>query len=320
MTDPVRIVFAGTPAFAVPALDSLHATGHEIVAVYTQPDRPAGRGRGVASSAVKQRALSLGLAVEQPASLKSPEVQARLASRQPDLMVVVAYGLILPQDVLEIPRLGCLNIHASLLPRWRGAAPVQRALLAGDTHTGISIMQMDAGLDTGPELLRREIAIGPRETGGSLHDRLAAIGAEAIVVAVAGRASGTLSPRAQPDAGATYAAKIHKDEGIVDWSQTAAEIDRLVRAFDPTPVAETRLDGEQLRLWSAQPAPDFDAAASRARPGDVLEASGRLVVATGQGALELLTVQLAGRRPVAARDFLNARDLRDARFGSLERA
>ena len=183
---PLRIVFAGTPEFSVPALQALHDAGHAIVAVYTQPDRPAGRGREVASSAVKQRALALGIPVEQPPTLKSADAQQRLAAYAPDLMVVVAYGLILPQGVLDIPRLGCLNIHGSLLPRWRGAAPIQRAVLAGDERTGISIMLMDAGLDTGPELLRRELAIAPRETGGELHDRLAPLGAQAIVEAVAG--------------------------------------------------------------------------------------------------------------------------------------
>jgi methionyl-tRNA formyltransferase len=322
VTAPLRIVFAGTPQFSVPALDALQAAGHAIVAVYTQPDRPAGRGRGVAASPVKQRAFALGLPVEQPASLKPPDAQARLAAIAPDLMVVVAYGLILPQAVLDIPRLGCLNIHASLLPRWRGAAPIQRAVLAGDARTGVSIMQMDAGLDTGPELLRRELEIGPRETGGQLHDRLAVLGAGAIVEAVAGRASGELPSRPQPSAGVTYAAKITKDEARIDWTRPAVELDRLVRAFNPWPVAETRLDGEQVRVWEAQPLEkwgrsefrDDRSGAPPVPPGTVLDVPGRVVVATGDGALELLTLQLPGRKPVAARDLLNARDLRDARF------
>ena len=323
MTMPLRLVFAGTPEFAVPALDALHAAGHSIVAVYTQPDRPAGRGRELVTGPVKRRARELGLVVEQPATLKTSESQARLAAHAPDAMVVVAYGLILPQVVLGIPRLGCLNIHASLLPRWRGAAPIQRAVLSGDTRTGVSIMQMDAGLDTGPELLRRELEIGPRETSGELHDRLAPLGADAIVEAVAGLANGTLRPRAQPDEGVIYAAKIRKDEARIDWSRPAVEIDRLVRAFNPWPVAETRLDGEQVRIWQAQPFEAWghsefsdDKRGASALSGTVLDVPGRIVVAAGDGALELLTLQLPGRRPVRARDVLNARDLRGQRFDS----
>jgi methionyl-tRNA formyltransferase len=320
---PLRLVFAGTPEFSVPALEALHAAGHSIVAVYTQPDRPAGRGRALAASPVKQRASALGLAVEQPPSLKSVETQARLAAYRPDLMVVVAYGLILPQAVLDLPRLGCLNIHASLLPRWRGAAPIQRALLAGDARTGISIMLMDAGLDTGPELLRRELEIGPRETAGALHDRLAPLGASAIVEAVAGLARGGLTPRPQSAEGTTYAAKVHKDEARIDWSRSAVDIDRRVRAFNPWPVAETRLGGEQVRIWESLPLEKWGHSefsgklgVSPISAGTVLEVPGRLVVATGEGELELLTLQLPGRRPVAARDVLNSRDLRGARFES----
>jgi methionyl-tRNA formyltransferase len=212
-------------------------------------------------------------------------------------MVVVAYGLILPQAVLDIPRLGCLNIHASLLPRWRGAAPIQRAVLAGDARTGITIMQMDAGLDTGPELLRRELEIG----------------AQAIVEAVADYSSGVLQPRPQSSDGATYAPKLRKDEARIDWTRPAVEIDRLVRAFNPWPVAETRLDGDQVRVWQARP---VGAAAGAALPGAVLDVPGRLVVATGDGALELLSLQLPGRKAVSARDLLNSRSLRGARFDS----
>ena len=315
---PLRIVFAGTPEFSVPALQALHDAGHSIVAVYTQPDRPAGRGREVASSAVKQRALALGVPVEQPPTLKLPDAQQRLAAYAPDLMVVVAYGLILPQAVLDIPRLGCLNIHGSLLPRWRGAAPIQRAVLAGDERTGISIMLMDAGLDTGPELLRRELTIGPHETGGELHDRLAPLGAQAIVEAVQGWAAGTLRAMPQPAAGATYAVKIRKDEARIDWTRTADEIDRQVRAFNPWPVAETRLGGEQVRIWEACPVTAENAAEPHAAPGTVLKApAGRLVVATGGGLLELLTVQFPGRKPLKARDILNSRPLGGERFGEV---
>lgn len=323
MTSPLRIVFAGTPEFSVPALEALHAAGHRVVAVYTQPDRPAGRGRAVAASPVKQRALALGVPVEQPATLRTPEAQAALAAYAPDVMVVVAYGLILPQAVLDIPRLGCLNIHASLLPRWRGAAPIQRAVLAGDERTGVTIMQMDAGLDTGPELLRRELAIGERETAGQLHDRLAPLGAQAIVEAVAGRAAGELHAQPQPDHGATYAAKIRKEEARIDWSRPALELDRLVRAFNPWPIAETTLGGTQVRVWEArpwEPAPDAGATpiGSSLLPGAVVDVPGRIVVATGEGALELLTLQWPGRKPVSAREFLNSRPLAGARFGEVE--
>ncbi len=315
---PLRIVFAGTPEFSVPALQALHDAGHAIVAAYTQPDRPAGRGREVASSAVKQRALALGVPVEQPPTLKSQDAQQRLAAYAPDLMVVVAYGLILPQAVLDIPRLGCLNIHGSLLPRWRGAAPIQRAVLAGDERTGISIMLMDAGLDTGPELLRRELTIGPRETGGELHDRLAPLGAQAIVEAVQGWAAGSIQAIPQPAAGATYAAKIRKDEARIDWTKSADEIDRQVRAFNPWPVAETSLGGEQVRIWEACPVTAENAAEPHAAAGTVVKApAGRIVVATGDGLLELLTVQFPGRKPLKARDILNSRPLGGERFGEV---
>jgi methionyl-tRNA formyltransferase len=311
MTNRLRIVFAGTPDFAVPALEALHAAGHEVVAVYTQPDRPAGRGQEVASGPVKRCAQALGLPVEQPATLRTPEAVAGLQGCDADLMVVAAYGLNLPPAVLELPRLGCWNIHASLLPRWRGAAPIHRALLAGDAFTGITIMQMDAGLDTGPMLLRRPVAIGAREDGGALHDRLAALGAEAIVAAIDEHAAGRLKPLLQPAEGVTYAPKIRKEEARIDWSAPAETIDRQVRAFNPWPVAETRWLDRQLRVWSAEPAP-----AGLGEPGKVLEAGGgRIVVATGEGALALTRVQLAGRRAMTAAEFLNAHPLAGARLG-----
>jgi methionyl-tRNA formyltransferase len=264
---------------------------------------------------VKQRALALGLAVEQPSTLRTAEAQARLASFRPDVMVVVAYGLILPQAVLDIPRLGCLNIHGSLLPRWRGAAPIQRAVLAGDERTGISIMLMDAGLDTGPELLRREVTISARETAGQLHDRLAPLGAQAIVDAVRGWAQGTLVAQPQPAAGATYAAKISKEEARIDWTRSARAIAAQVRAFNPWPVAETKLGDEQVRIWEARPA---DESAGASTPGAVVYAQdGRLLVATGDGVLEVLVLQFPGRKPLAARDILNSRPLRGERFGKV---
>ena len=304
---PIRIVFAGTPAFSVPALDALVAAGHSIAAVYCQPDRPAGRGRTVEHGPVKRRALELGLPVEQPSTLRDPAAVARLASHRPDLMVVVAYGLILPQAVLDVPRLGCLNIHASLLPRWRGAAPIQRALLAGDARTGVVIMKMDAGLDTGPMLLVRETAIAADETGGDLHDRLSRLGAEAVVEAVDGWASGRLTPVPQPDDGVTYAAKIAKQEALIDWTRPAVEIDRQVRAFNPWPVAETTLRGRQLRIWSGRP---VDLPADGTAPGGVLGGGrDRLQVATGAGTYEVTRVQLAGRNALSAPEFLRAHDL-----------
>jgi methionyl-tRNA formyltransferase len=266
---------------------------------------------------VKRRALELGLQVEQPPTLRTQEAQDRLRSFAPDIMVVVAYGMILPQAVLDAPKLGCLNIHASLLPRWRGAAPIQRAVLAGDAMTGISIMLMDAGLDTGPELLRKQVGIGARETGGELHDRLAPLGAAAIVEAVAGWAAGHLSPQRQPEAGVTYAAKIRKEEARIDWAQPAVVIDRQVRAFNPWPVAETRLEGEQVRVWLAEPAPAIELPA-HSQPGQVLDSpEGRLLVATGAGVLELLVLQFPGRKALKARDILNSRSMRGARFAGV---
>ncbi len=312
MTHRLRIAYAGTPAFAVPALDALYERGHAIVAVYTQPDRPAGRGRSVAASPVKQRALELGLPVEQPATLRTPEAVERLRGFGADLMVVAAYGLILPREVLEVPRFGCWNIHASVLPRWRGAAPIQRAIIAGDVVTGITIMQMDAGLDTGPMLLVKKLEIGDRETAGELHDRLAPLGAQALIEALDEWQAGRLIPQPQPTEGSSYAPKIRKDESLIDWSSSTLAIDRQVRALNPWPIAETRWDGRQLRIWSAEPAVQ----PGDAMPGQVIEAAdGRIAVATGDGAVRLIRVQLAGRRAVTAAEFLNAHPLRGARLG-----
>jgi methionyl-tRNA formyltransferase len=312
MPNRPRIVFAGTPEFSVAALDALHSAGHRVVAVYTQPDRPAGRGRTLSASPVKRRAMELGLPVEQPATLRSPESMAGFLAHDPELMVVVAYGLILPQSILDVPRLGCLNIHASLLPRWRGAAPIQRAILAGDTSTGVTIMKMDAGLDTGPMLLVKSVGIGASESAGSLHDRLAALGAEAIVSAIDSWTAGRIVPVVQPPDGATYAAKIRKEEAVIDWSRAAGEIARQVRAFNPWPVAETRWQGQQLRIWEAEPWNDGPSA----MPGVVVEAAnGRLAVATGSGSLAVHRLQLAGRNATSAAEFLNAHPLLGARLG-----
>lgn len=296
----MRIVFAGTPAFAVPSLRAAHAH-HEVVAVYTQPDRPAGRGRGLTPSPVKLEAIQRGIPVLQPLSLKKKSTQDALREMQPDVMIVVAYGLILPQAVLDIPQYGCWNVHASLLPRWRGAAPIQRAILAGDAASGVAIMRMEAGLDTGPVYATRTVAIGPRMTAGELHDRLADEGAAVLLEVIDAIGSGTARATPQPADGVTYAAKIDKAEARIDWRRSAPEIDRQVRAFDPWPIAETRYEGVQLRVLRAH---CRDTAGVRAAPGTVLgvDAVG-LAVACGEGVLVLETVQRPGRRPVAAPDF-----------------
>lgn len=297
----------------MPALLALLGSKHRVLAVYTQPDRPAGRGQQIAMSAVKRCATPQGIPVEQPASLRDPAAIERLAQWRADVMVVVAYGLILPAAVLALPRLGCINIHASLLPRWRGAAPIQRAILAGDTHSGVTIMRMDEGLDTGPVLLERRIALAARETGGSLHDRLAKDGASALLEALDGVAEGSITPRAQPVEGATYAAKISKQEASIDWTRGAVEIDRQVRAFNPWPIAETRLNSQQLRVWDAT----VEGSSTTAAPGTVLGADAAgIKVATGAGILNLARVQLAGRKAVTAAEFNNAQRIDGAVLGT----
>jgi methionyl-tRNA formyltransferase len=311
---PLRIAFAGTPHFALPALRALLSSRHQVVGVLTQPDRPAGRGRGLRAAPVKLLAIEHGLPIGQPATLKNPEGRAALHAWSPDLLVVVAYGLILPESVLTLPRLGCLNIHGSLLPRWRGAAPIQRALLAGDIETGITIMQLDAGLDTGPTLLERRHPIGAHDTAGDLHDALAELGAAALLEAIEGLAAGTLQPRPQPTEGVTHAAKIEKAEARVDWNEEATQLDRKIRAFNPWPVAETLLAGEGLRLLRAGVA---DEQSHAAEPGTVLcLAEDGLRVACGRGVLAVRELQRAGKRPVSARDFANAVRIAGLRLGS----
>jgi len=308
----LRIAFAGTPQFALPALRALLASRHQVVGVLTQPDRPAGRGRELRASPIKLLATEHGLPVAQPATLKTAEGRAALHGWAPELMVVVAYGLILPKPVLMLPRMGCLNIHGSLLPRWRGAAPIQRAVLAGDAETGISIMQLDEGLDTGPVLLERRRPIGLHDTAGDLHDALSELGAAALLEAIDGLVTGELLPRAQPAEGVTHAAKIEKSEARIDWSATATQIDRRIRAFNPWPVAETRLAGEGLRLLRSSVA---DAQAREAAPGTVLGlADDGLRVACGAGVIAISELQRAGKRPVSARDFANAVRLAGLRF------
>jgi methionyl-tRNA formyltransferase len=300
----LRIVFAGTPDFAVPSLRAA-AQRNEVVAVYTQPDRPAGRGRGLQLSPVKREALVRGIPVLQPESLKSALAGDALRALQPDLLVVVAYGLILPRAVLAIPRHGCWNVHASLLPRWRGAAPIQRAIEAGDHETGVCLMQMEAGLDTGPVLLSQRLAIGEEDTGGQLHDRLAALGAQTLADGLGLLRAGMRPvPQPQPEAGVTYARKLDKAEARLDWTQPAAQLARKVRAFNPWPMADALLAGERVRVHGAVA---IDAAPA-AVPGRIL-AAGRdgIDVACGEGALRIRVLQREGGRAITAADYLNAR-------------
>ena len=306
----MRIAYAGTPEFALPALDALAASGHNLVGVLTQPDRPAGRGRALRASPVKLRALELGIPVAQPQRLSLEPELAALRSWQPELLVVVAYGLLLPPAVLGLPRLGCLNIHASLLPRWRGAAPVQRAILAGDRVTGVTIMRLDAGLDTGPILAQRSVDIAATDTSAGLLQRLAPVGAGLLLEVIAALDAGTAVERAQPADGVTHAAKLGKSEARVDWSASAEHIARLVCACNPWPVAETTLHGEQLRIWEAAALPanrTVELAAANPEPGTVLGMSSkRLLVACGAGVLAVAQLQCAGKRVVSAADFAHA--------------
>ena len=309
----MRVVFAGTPEFARIALEAIHAAGHNVPLVLTQPDRPAGRGLQLAASAVKQWALGHGLPVAQPRGLRldgkwaedASAARAAIEAAAPDVMVVAAYGLILPRWVLDTPRLGCLNIHGSLLPRWRGAAPIQRAIEAGDAQTGITLMQMDEGLDTGAMLLTDATTIGADDSAGSLHDRLAAIGARLVVQGLRDAATGALKPVPQPAAGVSYAQKIDKAEAAIDWSAPAAVIECRVRAFDPAPGCHFDDRGQRVKLWRARVA----VVETRAAAGSVIDVgdASRYVVACRQGALELLEVQPAGSKRMATADWLRRR-------------
>jgi methionyl-tRNA formyltransferase len=302
----MKVIFAGTPDFAAAALAALIDSRHTVVAVLTQPDRPAGRGMKLQPSPVKQLAQAHALPVQQPATLKDVEAQERLRAVAADVMVVAAYGLILPQAVLDMPARGAINIHASLLPRWRGAAPIQRALLAGDEETGICIMQMDAGLDTGPVLLRESLKIMPEDDAQTLHDRLSALGAALIVRALDAleAGDGAIVPRTQPAEGATYARKIDKTEARIDWQQPAVAIDRHVRAFRPFPGSVTRLGDADIKIWRVRVAPGVaDAGASE--PGTVLQVDAAFIrIACGEGAVDILELQKAGGKKVAVHDFL----------------
>ena len=295
---PLRLIFMGTPDFAAVALEALIDAGHDVVAVYSQPPRPAGRGKELRKSPVQLLAEQKGLAVRTPATLKTPEAQAEFAAFGADLAVVAAYGLLLPQPILDAPRRGCLNIHASILPRWRGAAPIQRAILAGDAETGISIMQMDAGLDTGPVLLMKRIAIGPGETAGELHDRLAELGGEAIVEAL----DGTFTPRPQPSEAVTYAAKISPAEAQLTWDRPADALERAVRAFNPVPGAWTLLpNGERMKVLAATVVKGAGA------PGEILGHD--LTIACVGGALRPTLVQRQGKRAMSVQELLRGLDL-----------
>jgi len=307
-----RLVFAGTPEFSVAPLRALLDAGYQVAAVYTQPDRPAGRGRQLQASPVKALALSRGVPVLQPATLKGAEARDQLAALGADLLVVVAYGLILPQAILDTPRLGCINIHASLLPRWRGAAPIQRALLAGDEETGVCIMAMEAGLDSGPVLHRRVCPIAADDTGGSLHDRLMALGAEALLEVLPRFAAGAPAGQVQDAGLVTYAHKLDKGEARIAWSHPALDIERQVRAFDPWPVAETGFRGQTMRVWSARVVDQ----GVHGVPGRVVAVGdGGLDVATGAGLLRITRLQMPGKRVVAGGDFRHAHDLADVVLG-----
>jgi len=301
----LRLAFMGTPDFSVPTLRALAEAGHEIAAVYSQPPRPAGRGQKDRPTPVHAFAESRGWTVRTPKTLKSPQAQADFAALKLDVAVVVAYGLLLPQAILDAPRLGCVNVHASLLPRWRGAAPIQRAILAGDTETGVTIMQMDAGLDTGPMLLKEAVPIGPATTAQDLHDRLAELGAMTINRALGGLLDGSLEPQPQPADGITYASKIDKAEGRLDWRESATDLDRRVRAFTPWPGAyfevETDKGRERVKVLAAERRDESGL------PGTVLD--GMATVACGEGSLRLVTVQRAGKAPMESEAFLRGFDL-----------
>jgi len=305
MSNSLKIIFAGTPDFAAVTLSSLLSTKHHVVAVYTQPDRPAGRGRKITGSAVKEVAVKAGLDVYQPVSLKEDAEQERLKALQADVMLVVAYGLILPKSVLEIPQWGCLNIHGSLLPRWRGAAPIQRAIFAGDQETGITIMQMDAGLDTGDMLLKMSCLIEEKDTSQSLHDRLASLGAKLALQALDHLSAGRLNPVPQDDNLACYAPKLKKSEADIDWTADAVSIHRKIHAFNPWPVAQTHWHGKVLRIWESEVV--AHKTTHEDLPGTVIPSTKKgCDVVAGQGVLRLLKLQLAGGKPMAIEAFLNA--------------
>lgn len=301
---PLKIIFAGTPVFAEKSLASLYESDHQIIAVYTQPDKPAGRGKKLAMSPVKQFALAHDIPVFQPKTLRDADAQAQLRELQADVMVVAAYGLILPEAVLSIPKYGCINVHGSLLPRWRGAAPVQHAILAGDKETGITIMQMDKGLDTGDMLLKQSVQIVENETGGSLHDKLAALGASMIVKAMDTLEQQQLTPEKQDDALANYASKIEKEHAKINWQDSAVNIERMIRAYHPWPVAFTMMDDMPVKIHKAK----LSAETNDAKPGTIItQSKQRLIVTTGDGCFEILSMQLPGKTAMSVKDILNSK-------------
>ena len=305
--EPLRIIYAGTPDFAVPGLAALLASGYHVIAVYTQPDRPAGRGRKVKPGPVKQLALEHNIPVYQPSNLRNQEDQEQLAELKPDLMVVAAYGLILPKTVLDTPRLGCINIHASLLPRWRGASPIQQAVLAGDLKSGITIMQMDVGLDTGDMLLKASCAIEPTDSAAALHDKLAALGAPLLLTTIEQLASGSVTPVKQDDDLSTYAPKILKQDACINWNQNATQISRQVRAYNNWPISYTQLGDERVRIWGALPVDRQ----SESAPGTVISCTPEGIrVACGTGVLNLQKIQFTGGKALSAQDILNANKVR----------
>ena len=313
MAQPLKIIFAGTPDFAAESLAALIQSPYTVCAVYTQPDRPAGRGRKLKPSPVKQLALQHELPVLQPQSLKDLDAQQQLAAFNADLMVVVAYGLILPAAVLKIPRLGCINVHASILPRWRGAAPIQRSILAGDKETGVTIMQMDVGLDTGDMLLKTTTEITANDTAQTLHDRLADIGAKALIDTLELIVDDKLKQEKQDNDLACYADKLQKSEALIDWQQSAEQIHRQIRAFNPWPVAQTVVDGNTLRIWNAELIEET----TTQQPGTVIdETKSGIIVATGDGVLLITQLQLPGGKPLAVSDFINAHSMQGKKLSA----
>jgi len=310
----LRIIYAGTPEFSVPALKALIASEYDVVAVYTQPDRPSGRGRKITFSPVKQTAIDAGIQVEQPLTLKDEEAQKVLAAYNADVMIVAAYSLMLPQIVLDTPTHGCLNIHGSLLPRWRGAAPIHRAIQAGDTETGVTIMQMAAGLDTGDMLLKSHCPITPQDTGASIHDRLASDGADALMTVLNQLVDGKMKPEVQDDALSTYAHKLEKAEAEIDWTHSAVQIDRTIRAFNLWPVAFTKFNDKTLRLFMSKVETDKS---SDEPIGTVIdETPDGISIVTGDGVLSFSRLQLQGKKTMDVRDFLNGRSLLDNKLPS----
>jgi methionyl-tRNA formyltransferase len=304
VSDSLRIIFAGTPDFAACHLDALLSSGHNVVGVFTQPDRPAGRGKKLMPSPVKVLAEEKGIPVFQPVSLRPQENQQLVADLHADVMVVVAYGLILPKAVLEMPRLGCINVHGSLLPRWRGAAPIQRSLWAGDSETGVTIMQMDVGLDTGDMLLKLSCPITAEDTSGSLYDKLADLGPQGLIETLKQLAAGTIKPVVQDDSLVTHAEKLSKEEARIDWSLSAAQLERCIRAFNPWPMSYIVIDEQPVKIWQATV---IDTPAN-AEPGTILEATRQgIQVATGDGILNLVSLQPAGKKAMSAQDLLNSR-------------